>query len=338
METLLKLPNFPSSVCTQLGELNDSEIMIDASIVEDDHGFIKFLPYIDPKQIYISQHNSSIGKTWEEHNDEFAKFINLTEQNKIIDIGGGSGNIYKSFLRLNALVDWTIIDLNPPSEYENLKIIKGLFKPEMINSGDVVVTSHFVEHLFDLNDFLIKLHKRKPSLHIFSLPNFSSYAKNHYCSTIMFEHPNYLAESCLEYILEVTGWEIIDKKYFKDHSIFFKTKPVEPKITPPKFNIKGEVIEFINYIKERVNQVKNYDKFYVFGAHFPLYYLLSLGINENQILAVIDNDVNKQNRRMYGTNLKVISPNEVPAGSKIFLEMGPYNKEIKEKFLSMNFI
>ena len=63
-----------------------------------------------------------------------------------------------------------------------------------------------------------------------------------------------------------------------------------------------------------------------------------MGIKEEQIIAVIDNDVDKQNRRMYGTNVKVISPNNIPDGSNIFIEMGPYNEEIKEGLINMNFI
>jgi hypothetical protein len=338
MNTLIKLPNFPVSICTQDGELTDKEIMIDADIVEDNDGFIKFLPYVDPKLIYMSQHNSSIGKTWTQHNSEFAKFIYETEQNKIVDIGGGSGNIFNSFSKLNENVDWTIIDLNPPVESKNLTIIQGLYDSQMISKGDVVVTSHFVEHLFDLKSFLDNLHDRNPSYHIFSLPNFSYYAKNRYCSTLMFEHPNYLAEECLKYMLEITGWEVVDKKYFKEHSIFFKTRPIKTKSKSPKFLIKNEVVDFLDYMKFRADSMKNVDKFYVFGAHFPFYYLLSLGVKEEQIIAVIDNDVNKQNKRMYGTNIKVISSDDVPVGSNIFIEMGPYNEEIKETLLNMNFI
>jgi hypothetical protein len=338
MNTLIKLPNFPVSICTQDGELTDKEIMIDADIVEGDDGFIRFLPYVDPKLIYMSQHNSSIGKTWMEHNDEFAKFIYETEQNKIVDIGGGSGNIFNSFSKINKDINWTIIDLNPPTEKKNLKIIKGLYEPKMINKGDVVITSHFVEHLFDLKLFLIDLRERNPEYHIFSLPNFTYYAKNRYCSTLMFEHPNYLAEECLNHILEITGWEVIDKKYFKEHSIFFKTKPTEPKTSVSNFSIKNEVLDFLDYMVGRVNSIEKDNKFYVFGAHFPFYYLLSLGIKEEQIIAVIDNDVDKQNRRMYGTNVKVISPNNIPDGSNIFIEMGPYNEEIKEGLINMNFI
>ena len=95
---------------------------------------------------------------------------------------------------------------------------------------------------------------------------------------------------------------------------------------------------FLDYMVSRVNSIEKDSKFYVFGAHFPFYYLLSLGIKEEQIIAVIDNDVDKQNRRMYGTNVKVISPNNIPDGSNIFIEMGPYNEEIKDGLINMNFI
>ena len=53
-----------------------------------------------------------------------------------------------------------------------------------------------------------------------------------------------------------------------------------------------------------------------------------MGISVNQITAVVDNDPNKQGRRMYGTNTKVISPQELEDEANVFVEMGPYNKEI----------
>ena len=80
-------------------------------------------------------------------------------------------------------------------------------------------------------------------------------------------------------------------------------------------------------MKKRAKNITQ-DKFYVFGAHLTYYYLLNLGIDENRILAVVDNDLNKQGKRMYGTNTKVISPHELEEGANIFVEMGPYNKEI----------
>jgi 2-polyprenyl-3-methyl-5-hydroxy-6-metoxy-1,4-benzoquinol methylase len=339
MKTVFKFEKFPLSVCTQEGNLDsEKELLIPAFIEEDETGLITFLPYVDPKLIYLAQHNSSLGKTWQGHNDEFAKYVLSSEKESVVDVGGGSGNIYKSYIKYNQDVKWKIIDLNPTLEDSKVTIIKGYYNPEYINSTDTVITSHFVEHLADLRTFLVTLRERNPKQHIFTLPNFKQYAKSNYSATLMFEHPHYLTEDYLDYILANTGWEIVDKHYYKDHSIFFTTKPATPKELDVKFDCSIDIVNFLDYMQQRADSVKHLDKFYLFGAHFTYYYMLNMGIREDQIAAVVDNDTKKQNRRMYGTNTPVIGPQDLPEGSQLFVEMGPYNEEIKNGLPNIIFI
>ncbi len=336
---LFTFKQFPLSVCTQDGPLTDSEELIEAYIDEDETGLISFLPYVDPAKIYISQHNSSIGETWRMHNDEFAKYLLKTNETSFIDIGGGSGNIFKSACNYNSNLAWKIIDLNPTLDDSRVETVTGFYEPEMINEDDVVITSHFLEHQYNTEEFLVGLRKRNPKYHIFSLPNFKQYSKNRYSATIMFEHPHYLTEDYLDYILAKAGWKIVDKHYYKDHSIFFTTVPIEPVDNFKTFNCYDEINDFIQYMIERSNTLANRTKrFYVFGAHFTYYYLLNMGVSVDQIIAVVDNDPKKQGRRMYGTNTPVISPAELQVGSDILVEMGPYNDEIKKTLNGMNFI
>ncbi len=341
MNVLYTFPNFPLSVCTQTSpNITPQEKLIEAHIVENEDGSIKFLPYIDPLDIYISQHNNCIGDTWKIHNEEFTKLILQYETSSITEIAGGSGLVFSLYSKSNPNFNsWKVIDINPSNLYNHSKVekIKGLFEPSQINKDDVVISSHFVEHIFDLEGFLSGLKERNPKYHIFSLPNFKEFSKQNFPSTIMFEHPNYLPEEYLDYVLHNNGWDIIDKIYYKDHSIFYITQPSELKISPTTFNIKPDIISLIDFYKKRIESIKN-EKFYVFGAHFTYYYLINLGINIDQIIAVIDNDPHKQNKRMYGTNTRVISPNDVPDGSNVFVEMGPYNEEIKNKLTNVNFI
>lgn len=338
MKKLFEFEKFPLSVCTQEGDLSPLEEMIPASICEDDFGLISFQPYLDPVKIYISQHNSSIGQTWIEHNNKFAEYVYNLEKHAVTDVGGGSGNIYKSYLQYNKNVNWKIIDLNPTLEDSNVQLIKGLYDSKFISKGETVITSHFLEHQFDFKLFLSELRMREPKYHIFSLPNFKYYAKNKYSSTIMFEHPHYLEEDYLDHILKITGWKILNKVYFKDHSIFYTTEPTTPINDNQKFDCKDDILDLIKYYKKRVEEIKNLENFYVFGAHFTYYYLLNFGIKESQIKAVVDNDVKKQNRRMYGTNTRIISSVELPKGAKLFLEMGPYNEEIKSSLKDIVYI
>ena len=338
MKTLYKFKKFPVSVCTQEGPLSSKEELIPAEIVEDSAGLLTFLPYIEPKRIYLSQHNSSVGKTWQNHNDRFAQFVHRSEKESIVDIGGGSGNIYKSYINYNKNIKWKIIDLNPTLEDKNVINIKGLYAPEYIQEGETVITSHFLEHLIDLKGFLESLRERKPKYHIFTLPNFKKYAEANYSATLMFEHPHYLTEQYLSYILSLTGWKIIEKEYYNDHSIFFLTEPTDPIETQAILNDSQDILNFLKYMQKRVDSIKHLKDIYVFGAHFTYYYLINLGIDESQIAAVIDNDPKKQGRRMYGTNTKVIGGQDLPLGAKVFVEMGPYNEEIKAGLTNVEFI
>lgn len=330
MNILFNFKTFPLSVCTQEGSLSEREKLIPATIEEDETGLITFLPFVDPKEIYLEQHNSSIGETWKQHNDKFANYVFQNETENVVDVGGGSGNIYKSYTKYNNGVKWKIIDLNPTLEDSNVELIKGLYQSDYIEEGDTVITSHFLEHLTDLRGFLTSLRKRNPKQHIFTLPNFKKYAENNYSATLMFEHPYYLTEDYLDYILTVTGWKIEDKQYYKDHSIFFKTTPTTPIDVNLNLDCKKDILDFLQYMQGRANQVQKVDKFYVFGAHFTYYYLINMGVSPDQITAVVDNDPKKQGRRMYGTTTKVISPQELEEGANVFVEMGPYNEEIKK--------
>ena len=63
-----------------------------------------------------------------------------------------------------------------------------------------------------------------------------------------------------------------------------------------------------------------------------------MGINENQIINILDNDFNKQEKRMYGTNITVKSPQILKNIDNpiIVLRTGIYNKEIIEEILNIN--
>ena len=71
---------------------------------------------------------------------------------------------------------------------------------------------------------------------------------------------------------------------------------------------------------------------YLFGAHVFAQHLIVMGLNTEKIVCLLDNDRNKQGRRLYGTKLKVASP-RILAEVKdpiVILKAGVYNDEIKK--------
>lgn len=336
MSVIATFNRFPVSVCTQVGDISTEETLLKFDIITQENNLVKFVPYVDPKEIYLEQHNSSIGKTWAEHNESFSSVIKKYEHENIVEIGGGSGNIFSKFDNFKT---WKVVDLNPTEIYDhvNVKKIRQPYDSKYIESGDVVISSHVVEHMFYIENFFHDLQKRSPKFHIFSIPNMKQYAMSKYSATIMQEHPTYLPESVMDVLLKRTGWDILEKVYFKNHSIFYVTTPsniLSDEVIPDE---SRDIIELISYLQGRVDSVKH-EKFYVFGAHLTYYYILNMGISEEQIIAVVDNDWKKCGRRMYGYNTRTIHSSELTPGSKVFLEMGPYNDEIRENLTDMVFI
>ena len=64
--------------------------------------------------------------------------------------------------------------------------------------------------------------------------------------------------------------------------------------------------------------------------------MLNFGLKKNKIKCILDNDKKKQNKRLYGTNLKVYSPKILKSAKNatVILRSGVYNNEIKNDIIN----
>ena len=64
-------------------------------------------------------------------------------------------------------------------------------------------------------------------------------------------------------------------------------------------------------------------------------FLIQMGLDTNKIVSILDNDKNKQGKRLYGSNLFVESPKilENVVSPHIILKAGVYDNEIKSDIL-----
>lgn len=118
-------------------------------------------------------------------------------------------------------------------------------------------------------------------------------------------------------MVEAAGFEIIEQYWFSDYNVFISARKVEN----PKFPVIANEYEKnqklfhtymsnldddVKFIESRLNEMTG-PKF-IFGAHIFTQTLVSRGLNESMFLNVLDNDPTKQGRRLYGTSLKIESP------------------------------
>ena len=130
-----------------------------------------------------------------------------------------------------------------------------------------------------------------------------------------------------------------------DHSIFYaaiRVTSVAPMVLSSTLygNNKALYLNYVAYheqlikdLNQRLSAVKR--PVYLFGAHVFAQYLIGFGLDSSRIACLLDNDPNKQGRRLYGTGLMVQSPAVLKdlENPYVILKAGVYNQEIKKDIL-----
>lgn len=320
--------------------------------ISKNSGMIQLNPLLPLDIVYSSEHGSgTVGKAWDEHHSAFAEFVYKFKPKKVLEIGGLHGILAKKCLEKDTNIDWTIIEPNPIVDKNlGVKVIKGFFDNKFTSNEkyDTIIHSHVLEHVYNPDEFMSSKSSfmKENDLLIFSIPNMSVMLENGYTNCINFEHTLYITEPYIQYFLGKYGFETVEKIYFKkDHSIFycvkktnnFSTTSLEGLYTHNKNIFNKYIDKHISDIKNINDKIKNLDlPVFLFGAHVFSQYLISFGLDTSKILFLLDNDLRKENKRLYGTNLISKSPKILKDYSSaiVILRAGVYNDEVKNDILN----
>lgn len=353
LEYLYTFKNFPVFMgCTE--DPVDSDILVDMEWkISKKSGMIQLNPLLPLDLIYKTQHGSgTTGKLWNDHHESFCRFINKYNISNVLEIGGLHGILAQKYFNFGGKAKWTIVEPNPiVPDSVPVNIIKGFFDDKFTSDEnfDCVIHSHLLEHIYNVDEFMN--HKssfmKENDLLLFSVPNMRIMLTNKYTNCINFEHTMYLTESYIGYFLNKYKFEIVEIEYFKsDHSIFYcARKNSNTKVADlPDFLYNVNKNVFKNYIDHHVDDVmrindiiNNTDKpVYLFGAHVFSQYLISFGLDSSKIVYLLDNDKNKENKRLYGTSLICKNPRILKEDDEpiVILRAGVYNEEVKNDILT----
>jgi len=319
--------------------------------ISKNSGLIQLYKLLPLDLLYPESHGAGeVGKMWNNHHIAFAKFLSQYSPSGVIEIGGAHGILSKNYQSYGD-VNWTIVEPNPiPVEGVKAKFIKGFFDDKFIfeDEYDTIVHSHVFEHIYHPNTFMAHLASfmEDGKKLLFSIPNMQVMLERKYNNCINFEHTILLTEPYIEYLLAKHGYRVDKKEYFMDnHSIFYgcikdsSVKPIELDSSLYDEN-KKLYMNYVKYHEDLVNELNkkikgNNNPIYLFGAHVFAQYLFAFGLNSEKIICLLDNDPNKQGKRLYGTDMQVESPKilkdiETPI---VILKAGVYNDEIKKDIL-----
>ena len=317
--------------------------------ISKDSGIIQLKNLIPLDVLYSIPHSGTTGGMWLQHHQEFSKFLSKCKPTSVLEIGGAHGMLATDYLKNNK-IPWTIIEPNPSTVDDcPAKIIKGFFddKFSIYEKIDTIVHSHVFEHVYEPNEFMQHISNIMSNGNklIFALPNMQTMLENKYTNCINFEHTIFLTEVYVEHLLSKFGFRIIEKAYFKNHSIFYSTVR-DDTVIPSELDSnlydknKQLYMDYVKYYEDLIIELNNRLKditlpIYLFGAHIFSQYLLTIGLDSTKINSILDNDSKKQGKRLYGTSLKIQSPQVLKNGEPIvvILKAGIYNEEIKQDIL-----
>lgn len=164
-------------------------------------------------------------------------------------------------------------------------------------------------------------------------------------NAINFEHPYYYDENLIEVLLLNNGFKIIKKIYFgKCHSIMYLTQKDKIKYKKKYFCFKKNLKIFKNLFKkwkkdiDIINKnIKQNKTIFFFGGHIFSQLILTMG-KFKKINGILDNDINKQNKFLYGTAFKIFSPQVLKNFNKpvVYMRIGDYEKEVRTQLIGIN--
>lgn len=345
---LFSFKQFPIFMGCVNSKNKSKDLFFDMEWGSSESGIIQLMKLIPLEILYEYHHNpGTVGKTWQLHHQKFSEFIENDSIKKILEIGGATGKLVKHFIQTDKDFSWSIIEPSiQKSEDQRVKYISGFFEKYNFNEKfDAVIHSHLCEHIYNPHLFFSKINDVLDvgGVQYISIPNMKYWLENGFLNTLNFEHTYYIDEYVLEYILSVYNFEIIDL-VTDNHSIFIKAIKRDKIINKKNFDFSYIEELFNFYIKSSIDDFNsillklNGEKVYLFGAHIFSQYILNMGLNENQVICILDNDENKKNKRLYGTDLYVKMPECIRGldSPKIIVRAGSYTEEIKKNILDIN--
>jgi hypothetical protein len=339
---LYKIDNMPITV-SPTNEPFESDEFINQEIMKcNSCGCIQNKYLIDPFILYSKSHNQThTFKTWAEHHTSFYNFIiNNKKSNTILEIGGSSGVLYKKFKTINSDINYKCLDICKQTfEISDNEYIQANCELYNYLGNEEIVLSHVFEHLYNPNKFIKNISPYVKSVFI-SIPNMEHLLKNNSAFVIHNEHTYYIDKYFMEYLFSQYGYVLTKYEQFKSHSLFFQFEKMDCKpFSLENRNFIGEIMlnNFIDY-KNRFEKIKIKENSFIVpaGLFGQFIYIMC---KPDRILGFLDNDISKQNHRVYGTKNMVYSFDKLKETNDIvyiYIYASVYNYEIIDQINSYN--
>jgi len=355
LEFLYNFQKFP--IYMGISKNNNDKFYDQHWVICKDCGTIQLQYLIDLDELYGVPHNPAVGNMWRMHHKKFAKYAQQYLGKNILEIGGGNLIIANNICENNKDIRKYII-YDKHFDYTENKHNAIYIKQEFFTENqdieneiiDTIILSHTFEHFYDINKYCKKFNEilSDKGKIIISIPHIKKWLSNNFTNALQFEHTYMVDENNLQFILSKHAFKLINIEWFSEYNLFITFEKQEKlKVFTLNNNYEENKKIFSNFIEFQINNIKNineqlkkYENYdlYIFGCHVFAQYMTYFGLNESMFKGLLDNDINKQQYRLYGTSLITFSPNIIKYVKKpcVIVQMGIYTEEICEQLIHLN--
>lgn len=291
---------------------------------------------------YTSSTTKILKKNFENLSDEVEKFIEINQDELIIDIGSNDGNLLSFFKTKMKVLGIT------PEKIGRIAIKKGIptildyfdndsskFIIKKYGKAKIITATNVFAHIDNVNNLISNIKKCLKADGIFI-------SESHYLlkviseiqyDTIYHEHMRYYSLTSLKYLFKKNNLYIFHAKEIPTHGgsirvyvskkkIFGETKNLKKILNKEKKilnnsafkNFKKKVLESKLELISKINKInKNGHKIYGVGAPSRASTLISYtGLDENMVCAILEiNGSSKIGKYMPGTKIPVLNEDKI---------------------------
>ena len=135
----------------------------------------------------------------------------------IIDIGGNDGTLLEGFKKLGVYRSTNVEpaeNISKISQNRGFKTVNSFFTRQTVESykleSDIIISANVLNHVDDLNDFMITIDKclNSNGMFVFQVPYAPSLIEHCYFETIYHEHTNYFSATSINKLLSQHGFTV----------------------------------------------------------------------------------------------------------------------------------
>lgn len=319
----------------------------------DDCSLVQQLSEVSSEILYKEFKNDVVGEKLNNQKLSFCKYIShyLKKNMTVLEMGSGNGLVINKLAELNKSVKFIANDynLNLKNESSNIVMLEGDIHSYEFNDIDMIFSSHVFEHIADPKYHLIKIKRilKIGGLYVMAIPLFESWIKKLNLNSFTAEHFIYPFEDDLIAFFNNMGFEKVASEAYLDHSFYICFRKLDSNQKP--ILSKSKSVYMDNFSKN-LNNLKNFmmnittkhKKIVLWGANSSSQLILSVMSKINNVecsLVVVDNSKLKIGGYLFGTDIKIESPNVIASLSQkdaVVIMLGTFDDEVKRQCTLIN--